>query len=109
MARKHRQCTCINARDAEDASSQEEPLRTHVERLHPPRRDQLASLSRTQVLLPADRVFTLLESESLIEPMPGDAKAVFAPKNGGVEVVFEKVVFAYPTMLEHKASHNIVA
>ena len=60
-----------------------------------------------EVLMPADRVFTLLETESLIEPMPGDAKATFETKDGGVELVFDNVSFAYPTMLEHKVLRNV--
>merc|ERR1712190_197335 len=45
-------------------------------------------------------VFELLESKSLIEPMPGDKKASFEKKNGGIELKFQDVTFAYPLMPE---------
>merc|ERR1711988_1419522 len=51
-------------------------------------------------IIPAGRVFELLESKSLIEPMPGDQKAPFEKKNGGIELKFNDVTFAYPLMPE---------
>ena len=60
-----------------------------------------------EVLLPADRVFTLLETESVIEPMAGERRAPFVARDGGVEIVFENVDFAYPTMLEHKVLRGV--
>jgi len=51
-------------------------------------------------IIPAGRVFELLESKSLIEPMPGDQKAPFETKNGGIELEFNDVTFAYPLMPE---------
>lgn len=51
-------------------------------------------------MLPAGRVFELLESKSLIEPMPGDKKAPFQTQNGGIELEFRDVSFAYPMMPE---------
>jgi len=51
-------------------------------------------------LMPAERVFELLESRSLIEPMPGDEKAPFEKLNGGIELKFIDVSFAYPLMPE---------
>jgi len=53
-----------------------------------------------QILIPAARIFELLESKSLIEPMPGDVRAAFETKAGGIELVFEDVSFAYPLMPE---------
>eukprot|EP00931_Biecheleriopsis_adriatica_P067237 TRINITY_DN41407_c0_g1_i1.p1 TRINITY_DN41407_c0_g1~~TRINITY_DN41407_c0_g1_i1.p1 ORF type:complete len:1046 (+),score=209.61 TRINITY_DN41407_c0_g1_i1:316-3138(+) len=50
--------------------------------------------------IPAGRVFELLESKSLIEPMPGDRKAEFEKLNGGIELKFCDVTFAYPLMPE---------
>jgi len=61
-----------------------------------------------ELLLPAERVFRLLEQRSAVEPMPGDQGATFETRigdgawNGGVEVEFHGVSFAYPTMSEHK-------
>merc|ERR1712054_60492 len=53
-----------------------------------------------QVMIPAARIFELLESKSLIEPMPGDKKAAFEKKDGGIELKFVDVSFAYPLMPE---------
>jgi len=52
------------------------------------------------ILLPASRIFELLESRSLIEPMPGDRRAPFEAQAGGIELLFEDVSFAYPLMPE---------
>jgi len=51
-------------------------------------------------MIPASRIFELLESKSLIEPMPGDERTPFQKKNGGVELEFQDVTFAYPLMPE---------
>merc|ERR1712137_383926 len=53
-----------------------------------------------RIMIPASRVFELLESRSLIEPMPGDKKAPFEKKDGGIELKFQDVTFAYPLMPE---------
>lgn len=53
-----------------------------------------------RVMIPASRIFELLESKSLIEPMPGDEKAPFEKKNGGIELEIRDVTFAYPLMPE---------
>ena len=59
-------------------------------------------------MLPADRVFTILESKSSIEPNEGDAPgAQFEPINGGVAFTFEGVDFAYPTMPEHRVLRGL--
>jgi len=50
--------------------------------------------------LPAGRIFEILESKSLIEPMPGDKRAPFEKMNGGIELKFCDVTFAYPLMPE---------
>jgi hypothetical protein len=56
--------------------------------------DQLPRL--LEVLIPADRVFTILESKSSIEPNEGDApRAHFEPSAGGVSFDFEGIDFAY--------------
>lgn len=61
-----------------------------------------------ELLLPAERVFRLLEQRSAVEPNPGDQGAPFETSkgdggyDGGVEVEFDFVSFAYPTMSEHK-------
>merc|ERR1712232_1081370 len=60
--------------------------------------EQVPRLMR--IMIPASRVFELLESKSLIEPMPGDNKAAFEEKNGGIELKFLDVSFAYPLMPE---------
>merc|ERR1712232_863245 len=60
--------------------------------------EQVPRLMR--IMIPASRVFELLESKSLIEPMPGDKKAAFEKKNGGIELKFLDVSFAYPLMPE---------
>jgi len=53
-----------------------------------------------RIMIPAGRIFELLESKSLIEPMPGDNLPVFQKKNGGIELEFRDVSFAYPLMPE---------
>mmetsp|Transcript_98730 Transcript_98730/g.171039 ORF Transcript_98730/g.171039 Transcript_98730/m.171039 type:complete len:1047 (+) Transcript_98730:70-3210(+) len=53
-----------------------------------------------RIMIPAGRIFELLESKSLIEPMPGDEYPVFEKKNGGIELEFRDVSFAYPLMPE---------
>jgi len=58
------------------------------------------------IMIPASRIFELLESKSLIEPMPGDERPAFEKKNGGIELEFRDVSFAYPltpevTVLRH--------
>jgi ABC-type multidrug transport system fused ATPase/permease subunit len=53
-----------------------------------------------RIMIPAGRIFELLESKSLIEPMPGDILPVFQKKNGGIELEFRDVSFAYPLMPE---------
>jgi ABC-type multidrug transport system fused ATPase/permease subunit len=53
-----------------------------------------------RIMLPANRIFELLESKSLIEPMPGDERPAFEKKKGGIEVEFLDVSFAYPLMPE---------
>merc|ERR550532_1387246 len=60
--------------------------------------EQVPRLMR--IMIPASRAFELLESKSLIEPMPGDKKAPFEKKNGGIELEFQDVTFAYPLMPE---------
>merc|ERR1712190_653298 len=60
--------------------------------------EQVPRLMR--IMIPASRVFELLESKSLIEPMPGDKKTAFEKKNGGIELIFQDVTFAYPLMPE---------
>jgi ABC-type multidrug transport system fused ATPase/permease subunit len=60
--------------------------------------EQVPRLMR--VMIPAVRIFELLESKSLIEPMPGDRKASFQKKNGGIELELRDVTFAYPLMPE---------
>ena len=61
-----------------------------------------------EIMLPVERIFDLLETKSLIEPMDGDAKAPFEPtRGGGVEFVFEDVSFAYPTMPEHNVLRHL--
>ena len=68
--------------------------------------DQLPRL--LELMLPADRVFTILESKSSIEPNEGDAPgAQFEPINGGVAFTFEGVDFAYPTMPEHRVLRGL--
>ena len=70
------------------------------------------------VIIPAERVFTLLETESVIEPSGGSVAArgaksnggngkrgdgaPFETRNGGMEIVYDAVTFAYPTMPEHE-------
>lgn len=59
-----------------------------------------------EIMIPASRIFELLESKSLIEPMPGDEHPAFEKKNGGIELEFRDVSFAYPlapevTVLRH--------
>jgi ABC-type multidrug transport system fused ATPase/permease subunit len=53
-----------------------------------------------EIMIPAGRIFELLESKSLIEPMPGDERPAFEKKNGGIELEFRDVSFAYPLMPE---------
>lgn len=53
-----------------------------------------------RITLPAGRIFELLESKSLIEPMPGDELPPFQTKRGGIELEFRDVSFAYPLMPE---------
>jgi len=60
--------------------------------------EQVPRLMRA--LIPAARIFELLESKSLIEPMPGDMKASFQKQDGGIELEFQDVTFAYPLMPE---------
>lgn len=60
--------------------------------------EQVPRLMRT--MIPAIRIFELLESKSLIEPMPGDNKAPFQKKSGGIELEFRDVTFAFPLMPE---------
>jgi len=60
--------------------------------------EQVPRLMR--IMLPAGRIFELLESKSAIEPMPGDTKVPFQKKNGGIEMEFCNVTFAYPLMPE---------
>jgi len=61
-----------------------------------------------ELLLPAERVFRLLEQRSAVEPNQGEKGAPFETSmgdgayNGGVEVEIDGVYFAYPTMSEHK-------
>lgn len=48
------------------------------------------------LLIPADRVFTILESKSAVEPNDGDTAATpFETVAGGVSFDFEGVDFAY--------------
>jgi len=66
-----------------------------------------------ELMLPAERVFRLLEQRSAVEPMPGDNRVPFetcrgdGSYEGGVEVEFEGVFFAYPTMAEHRVLRNL--
>jgi ABC-type multidrug transport system fused ATPase/permease subunit len=62
----------------------------------------------TKLMLPAERVFALLESTSRIEPMPGDTTSMpFETKNGGIEYEFDQITFAYPTLPEHNVLRNL--
>jgi ABC-type multidrug transport system fused ATPase/permease subunit len=60
--------------------------------------EQVPRLMR--MMIPLSRIFELLESKSLIEPMPGDIKAAFQRKKGGVELELRDVTFSYPSMPE---------
>lgn len=68
--------------------------------------DQLPRL--LELLIPADRVFTILESKSCVEPNEGDApRTPFEAHGGGVAFTFEGVSFAYPTMPEHRVLRGL--
>jgi len=61
-----------------------------------------------ELLIPADRVFTILESKSAVEPNEGDAPArPFVPSNGVFSFTFEAVDFAYPTLPEHSVLRGL--
>ena len=60
-----------------------------------------------EIIVHVERVFEILESASLIEPMPdAPPKPAFAKEDGtpfsGIEIEFQSVTFAYPTMVEKK-------
>jgi len=68
--------------------------------------DQLPRM--LELLIPADRVFTILESKSAVEPNESDQPAApFAPTGGGVSFTFEGIDFAYPTMPEHRVLRGL--
>lgn len=68
--------------------------------------DQLPRL--LELLIPADRVFTILESKSAVEPNEDDApRRLFEPIAGGVAFTLEAVEFAYPTMPEHRVLRGL--
>ena len=68
--------------------------------------DQLPRL--LELMLPADRVFALLESRSVIEPNAGDTPLKrFVPVDGGISFEIEGVDFAYPTMPEHRVLRGL--
>lgn len=61
-----------------------------------------------ELMLPADRVFLLLESRSAIEPNEGDAPLEpFVPRCGGIGFELEGIDFAYPTMPEHRVLRGL--
>ncbi len=61
-----------------------------------------------ELMLPADRVFTILESKSSVEPNPGDAPAApFATLAGGISFDLQGIDFAYPTMPEHRVLRGL--
>jgi len=68
--------------------------------------DQLPRL--LELLIPADRVFTILESKSAVEPNEGDAPlATFRSLAGGIAFDLEQLDFAYPTMAEHRVLRGL--
>lgn len=66
-----------------------------------------------ELMLPAERVFRILEQRSAVEPMPDDEREPFQTSqgdggyNGGIEIEFDNVTFAYPTMPEHQVLRGL--
>ena len=58
-----------------------------------------------------ERVFALLESISIVEPMPGNTAAEFVDDDGnefkGVAFELQNVTFAYPTLVEHNVLRRL--
>lgn len=70
--------------------------------------DLFPELSR--MLLPAERVFAVIERKSTIERNPGEEERLDVSKfldNGGMDIQIKNISFAYPTMAEHRVMRGL--